>query len=468
MSRHKRGGGCVAVVAVLAMLLPSAIGLARVSDAPATGAVRSIVLFNRAPGDITERLRAAGITHAAVFSRVRSAVVVGTEGARRTIAGWPEVVGVYPDQALSLQSYQATKNTGVDRVRTGAPPLHRAYTGKGVTVAVVDSGIDSTHPDLADAVALNLSFDLETILRPVGDTPVSPVETAIGVDELEHGTNIAGVIAGRGRAAVGHDDMRGVAPDSMIVNLRMHPLTEAAVLAAYEWLVAHHNDARFPGGIRVTANGWGSDRPIPAVRAALGAAIDQGMVVVFPAGNGGGDAEANTVLYPARYPEVIAVGAICKDEDDWSKELWNSASPTDIPRGRPLCGESRIVTYSSRGPELDVVAPGHDIWTVRPITSRIPGFTPRYAQPPSPGGDDPATVASNGTWYAWYDSTSMAHAHVAGIAALMLEANPDLTQADVERILSATARDIGVSGYDPEAGHGRVDALAAVAAAEAS
>ena len=461
----------VALIGALAMVLagaPEPGSAQNRTSAFDPDAPRMIVAFDELPVDAQARFARAGITHSVVFPSVNAAGVLGPDTAYEAIAGWDDVVDVTPDVPLGLYMWQANQTTGVDLVRAGVKPLKSAYTGRRVTVAVVDTGIDTTHPDLAgDKVVDNLDFTPSRLFDPTHGDPsdpdqwdpilLDPVSSPVGVDELlpwGHGTFMASVVAGTGAAARG-EDMRGVAPDAKLVNLDVGDqfAYPSSIIAAFEWLLAHKDDPAFPGGIRVAVGGWGSDcDPIPCemplLRALLDRVIEAGVVVVVPSG----PAADGNITYPGRYPEMIAVKAACKDQEDWDG----------------LCEPDQ--TLGSFGSEsIDVAAPGSDVWVAMAPQGRWQGFNPTgIGVVPPPGEGNMEDEINNRAWYGWAVSHSAATAHVAGIAALMLDANPNLTQADVERILHETARDLGPEGFDPRSGYGMVNALAAVDVAERS
>jgi len=162
------------------------------------------------------------------------------------------------------------------------------------------------------------------------------------------------------------------------------------------------------------------------------------------------------VAFPGRIPWIITVGASCKTQGVWSA----------------LCpeGPGKVADFSSRGKGVDVLAPGVDIWgAAAKLGFENTAFTPigqltspGSVAPPPPGSGNPADEANNRAFYLYGPGTSFATPHVAGIVALMLEANPVLTQQEIEQILQGTAVDLGPAGFDPDNGHGHVDAFKAV------
>lgn len=451
------------------VVLMALCALAAVAPAAAEARPR-IVAFEQLPADAVDRLRAAGVTRAALFPAADAAAISGPAAAYRRVARWRDVVALYPERRFDLSVFQSKPMLGVDRVHAGAPPLPQPYTGRGVTVAVFDTGIEDLHPDLDDRVAANLYFEASGVLDSItdGEYSRSRAETPVGFDELQHGTLVAGIVAGTGEAATGAD-MRGMAPEATLVNFKLigqathevptELISETSALAAYQWMLDHRDDPRFPGGIRVATNSWGWDEPgfePVAFTRILQASVDAGVALVFAAGNSGPGAE--TVGFPARLPWVISVGANCK-----AQGVWTERCPD---------GAGQVADFSSRGPQVDVLAPGVDVWgpfgklgyelTVFGAVGSA-GSTP----PPPPGSGDRAAELANRAQYQYAPGTSFAAPHVGGIVALMLQANPSLTQAEIERILQQTATDLGPPGFDPDNGFGQVDALRAVGAAAA-
>jgi serine protease AprX len=457
----------VAATALLAMSPDATVAGPPTSFDPRTE--RALVLFNGMPKDVRAQLARTGVTHAAMFEHADAAAVVGPASAYRAIAAWHDVEAVYPDRPIQYANFQATRDTRVDRVRVGAKPLKSAYTGRGVTIAIMDSGIDTTHPDLDDRVVANVNFVPSEIFDPTTGKSVNrdPVESTIGVDLIGHGTSVASVATGTGEAAHGADDMRGVAPGAAIVSLSLgFTPDESTMAAAYEWMLDNRNDPRFPGGIRVVNNSIALKTEIPVVRRLIDEAIQTGIVVVAASGNEGNSNAL--VAWPGAYPEVIAVGATCKDADDWSQSGAFDWAGVPGVSAVPQCRDDRMWTGSNRGPSLDVVAPGVDVWSAwnpSVFGAAASGFAPTY-RPPAPGAGNLEDETNNRRWYSWSIGTSMSAPHVAGVVALMLEANPCLTPTQVEQILHRTAKDLGTPGFDDASGYGRVDALNAVRAAE--
>jgi serine protease AprX len=472
-NREKKwmGTGSVRAALVAACAFSAAL-VAPPAPASAAAGTPRIVAFDDLPRDAIKRLRRAGVTRAALFPAADAAAIVGPAAAYRRVRRWKSVDALYPERAFKLSTFQTKPSLGVDLIHAGAAPLPSPYTGKGVTVAVFDTGIESAHPDLDDRVAANLQFEAAGVLDPITDGGYSGSnpETPQGVDELQHGTLVAGIVAGTGESAKGAD-MRGMAPEATLVNFKLigeathevpdDSIMETNALASYQWMIDHKDDPRFPGGIRVATNSWGWDgdfEPVAFTRM-LEAARDTGIALVFAAGNTG--PAPDTVAFPGRLDWIITVGASCKAQGVWSA----------------LCpdGAGQVADFSSRGAAVDVLAPGVDVWgAAAKLGFENTAFTPigiatspGSAPPPAPGSPNPADEVSNRAFYLYGPGTSFATPHVAGIVALMVQANPRLTQAQIERILQLTALDLGPAGFDPDNGHGHVDAFKAVAMAAA-
>lgn len=233
------------------------------------------------------------------------------------------------------------------------------------------------------------------------------------MDDNGHGTHCAGIIA----AAINGIAVVGVAPEASIyaykVLDRRGSGTISNIILGIQQAVIDQVD--------VISMSLGSTSYSEALEYACVAATspNNNIVVVAAAGNSGNTATDSTVNYPAKFDCVIAVGA------------------TDV--------NDNLASFSSTGSEIDVVAPG-----VR-ILSDYKDVSPR-------DGRNIDTV--------YMDGTSMACPHVAGTAALLLQANPSLTPAQVQTILEETAVDLGIDGFDNYYGHGRIDAANAVSSVQ--
>jgi subtilisin family serine protease len=311
---------------------------------------------------------------------------------------------------------------------SGSPP------GKGVTVAVLDSGVDVRHPDLAANAARDgagkeiyidvlrdasgsidscrgFNYDWVSAYQDIGHP---------GPDGHGHGTHVAGIIAAVGNNAGGSGgNIVGVAPAATILPVK----TMDCNGDGQDWNIAYGIKAAADQGAKVMNLSIGGPEPSPLLEDALGYAIAKGALVVVAAGNGQG----SPVYYPAAYPGVIAVGAV--DRDD----VYQS--------------------FSNIGSQMGLVAPGGTINQSRDgILSTVPTYRSELSQ--------------SGQAYSRVSGTSQASPFVAGVTALIWSREPSLTADQVRTRLYATARDIGPVGFDYKYGWGRVDAVAALAATD--
>jgi len=255
--------------------------------------------------------------------------------------------------------------------------------GKGIKVAVCDTGIDYTHPDLSANYKGGISF------VPTESDPK---------DHNRHGTHCAGTIA----ASINGSGVIGVAPSA---NLYAVKTLSSNGSGNWSWLIAGIKWC-IDNGMHVVNMSLGGESAPTALRSMCDLAWTKGLVLVAAAGNTG--PAANTVEYPAQYDSVIAVSAI-------------SSANT-------------IASFSSRGPKVELCAPGVD------ILSTIPG-----------GG------------YGTLSGTSMACPHVTGAVALALSSHrwPSTGLAKniaIRRLLAITSDNMGIPGRDTLYGFGRVDA----------
>ncbi|GGE24556.1 hypothetical protein GCM10011571_28390 [Marinithermofilum abyssi] len=340
-----------------------------------------------------------------------------------------EVQSVYYDKSLRYFLKESVPYIGANRVWSDL-----GYSGKGVTVAVVDSGIDGLHPDLAmgDKTIQNVKMVLGNSLFG-GDSiyleNVSNTDTTSG-----HGTHVAGIIAGSGKAGGG--TYKGVAPGAKLIGIGTgEGISILWALEAFDYVL----DKRKEYDIRVVSNSWGTTGPYDPndpINVASKKLHDAGMVVTFAAGNEGPD---NNTLNPYSVaPWVIGVAAGTKD--------------------------GKLADFSSRGIPGDplvhptITAPGQDIVSTKSSTGLVLNTLGTVK-------DIQSIEPQNLPYYTTASGTSMATPHISGVVALMLEANPSLTPDQVKNILENTARPM--SGYGRhQVGAGYVDAYQAVQAAK--
>jgi subtilisin family serine protease len=359
---------------------------------------------------VDTELTALGITRLALPSTDEDALA-----AARRIARDPAVAFAEPDSVVRTElvpndamwftdSYTelgqwAWRKALVDRAWDNARGSAR------VTVAVIDTGVDSTHPDLADVVLPGATF-LSVPSSSCGAVPG---------DDNSHGTHVAGIIAALGNNGIG---IAGVAFGVRILSIKALDCTGTGatsdIAQAIVWATDH--------GARIANISLGSMTDTATLRSAVQYATDHNMLIVAATGNCGlGSGQCltrNVPEYPSALPGVLGVGATTSDDS--------------------------VATFSTRGPQVAVTAPG-----IRTVST-----TPRYPTFLSSRGLSPSYGALSGT--------SQASAFVSGVAALILSNEPGLSAAAVLDRITTTADDLGPAGRDDGYGAGRINAFRAV------
>lgn len=253
---------------------------------------------------------------------------------------------------------------GVKKIK--APQVWKLATGKKINIGVVDTGADYSHPDLASSLGRGINL-LNRLLPPI--------------DDNGHGTHIAGTIAASNKL----NGIRGVAPRSIVHPVKAFDYNGSAfvsdIIMGIDWCVSNHMD--------IINMSFGMKHRSQSLFDAVLSAYHSGIIIVSSSGN---DSKHNTVDYPARFSETIAVGAT--DSSD------------------------KIASFSNRGKHIDVYAPGEKIfstWT---------------------GGK-----------YNELSGTSMSTSHVTGLIALLLSNRPNLPPHKVKLILKNSAVPIKSSKY---------------------
>ena len=390
--------------------------------APAGQIIEAVLTFDHVPsaGD----LFAVTATGVDVVS-FRVLPMLGVRGTSTQIAALLSLPGLrsaYHNRQLSYFLNQSVPLIGADRVWN-----ELGITGKGVTVAVIDTGIDATHPDLpyGDKVIQNVK-----IVPDLFGTGAIVVEGIPNTDTTSgHGTHVSSIAAGTGAALAGK--YRGVAIGANLVGVGAGELLFVlSALEGFDWVLQNRGQY----GIRVISNSWGTTGSFSAddpINVASQAAHDAGLVVVFAAGNAGPTTDTLNPYCVA--PWVICVAAGAKDG-------------------------TTLADFSSRGIPGDalyhptITAPGVNIAAARATTGIV--INTFFAV-------DLARLGTDAAWYAVASGTSMATPHVSGTAALMLEANPGLTPDQVKALLESSATPM--SGYALyEVGAGYLNAYDAV------
>ncbi|MEU9251537.1 type VII secretion-associated serine protease mycosin [Streptomyces sp. NPDC048270] len=323
---------------------------------------------------------------------VRGAAALAVAAVLTAAAASPAAADTIRDRQWGLLALRAEEAWGTTR-------------GDGVTVAVLDTGVDASHPDLAGQVLEGA--DLIGMGAGRGDRSWA-----------RHGTAMAGIIAGHGHGPGRGQGVLGVAPQARILPVRV-------ILEEGDPGRAQARDSK--GGALAEGIRWAADHGADVINLSLGDdsdsahheagedeavqyALAKGVVVVASAGNGG--ESGDRVSYPAAYPGVIAVAAVDR-------------------RGRKA-------KFSTRNWYSTVSAPGVDVVIADPDRSYYEGW-----------------------------GTSAAAAFVSGAVALVKAAHPDLSPAQIKKLLEDTASDSPAGGRDDARGHGMVDPAAALQVAEA-
>ena len=432
------------VVAVTVGLL-SGVAPATASE-PAEDTVS--VILRRVPGsaiDLEALVEATGGEVRQPLEIIEGVAAEVPAAAVDAIEAVPDVVEVTPDAALTIERAPerttgwARRSTALDFVEedfgrrhggasfadlttehlarvTGADRAWRLATGRGIDVALIDSGVVPV-PGMGEVVnGPDLSFDSQN-------------PDLLHLDAYGHGTHLAGLINGDGQG------VQGLAPDARILNVKVGAANGAVdvsqVIAAIDWVVQHKDD---PGlNVRVLALAFGTDgvqdHQLDPLSYAVEVAWHHGIVVVVAGGNRG---QSVPVLNnPATNPYVIAVGA-------------------SEPHGTYTTGDDTVAEFSNRGSDergVDLVAPGRSL-----ISLRAPGSFVDELHPE--GRFDDGRFRGSGT--------SQAAAVVAAAAALVLEEHPEYTPDDVKWVLTRTAKRLPLADRHAQ-GAGALDVHRAVA-----
>lgn len=378
-------------------------------------------------------LRGLGITAGKTLNSLPMVITTATKSEIQNLlnANIPNLVSVYADKQLNYYLDQSVAKIGADKVWTDTA---LGFTGRGIGVAVLDSGIDATHPDLllGKRTVQNVKIVddlLTTFVKPVYVENVPDSDNAGG-----HGTHVASTIGGDGSGAGGK--YKGVAPEANLIGIS----AGAAILvtSALEGLdYTLTNKDRY--NIQIVSNSWGTTGAFDAndpINVASKALHDAGVTVVFASGNEGpGD---NTLNPYSVAPWVIGVAAGSKT----SNTLADFSS-------RGILGDS-LYHPTITAPGVDIIAAKAKQSVLSPLSlTKDATMIPLQYQP----------------YYTTMSGTSMATPHISGIIALMEEANPDLTPDEAKQLLIDTA--VPMPAYsEHQVGAGYADAFAAVSRAK--
>lgn len=270
-----------------------------------------------------------------------------------------------------------------------------------VVLAVLDTGVDYTHEDLAPNMWRDGSgaygYDFVNGDTDPRDDNIHSYDDGQFMPNTNtyHGTHVAGI------AAAATNNNLGIAGMAQVRIMAVKILNASGIGSDSD--VASGIQYAMDNGANIVVLSFGASSSTFVLRRAVERAWQAGLVLVAAAGNEG----ASAISYPAAYAEVIAVGAVDSS--------------------------LRRASFSNTGPDLDLVAPGVQIIS-----------------------------AEARDRYQYLSGTSSAAPHVAGVAALMLSQNPALTNVEISAYLNQSARDLGPNGFDTSYGWGLVDANAAV------
>lgn len=425
--------GRVAARSTRPLALTFALLLAATLPAPAAAGpatrIDVLIQFVSAPTAADVGLvQAAGGTVSRQFSIVPAVAATIPSAAVDALRRNPRVALIEADSLVYALEYGAgTRDWGIGHIN--ADDVHRQATpnrGAGVTVAVLDSGIDCDHLELP---LTRCDYGQSIGENFVADPSYEAANEAD--DDYGHGTHVAGTIGASLNST--SDGVVGVAPDATLVALKTLDSSGSGAWSRHIAAIEHVWNQGTPL-VDVVNMSIGRGDYSSTAELAMQKAYDSGILLVAAAGNGGQcSGRGNNLAYPALFSSVIAVAAV------------------DATNARPC--------WSSTGDKVELTAPGVSVFSTWPAN-----LSTSYR--------DPQPVCESGVCHYKYGSgTSMSSPHVAGAAALLIASGwvsglSGTARSDALRQrLAATAVDLGTSGRDPQFGYGLVDAAAAVTVA---
>ncbi len=347
-----------------------------------------------------------------IYQGKKSWAVSGTVNATALpdIAADPNVINIWKDERIYLYNtcfpIDCDVSTGYSYTLDGAGEALKVdqvwangTTGDGIVVAIADTGVNKNHPELTGRVVDGWA----------------PENYTWGNDTDVHGTMTAAIVAG---STINGGKYNGMAPEAEIYDVMIMPKGEgyaSDTLDGYDWIIDHYSTDGTP---QIVSNSWGCygpcslDNPEHPVTKKILQAIDRGIAVVFAQGNCGRTCPSKfcwdfRAHLPQGLDKVIAVGAV------------NPAL--------------NYVGYSTEGPSV--------IGILKPDVMGITHF-----------------MGALGSGYGLNTGTSSSAPSIAGVIALLKQANPELTPAEVKKILEESATDMCDAGFDKWTGYGVVDA----------
>jgi serine protease AprX len=377
----------------------------KLSEVSATEELEIIVQFyDEVKHEDRQFLSYLGVQIEREFTVIPAIYALAPRGAVLALSEYERTYWIEYNEQLEYLMDETTTSTNATKVwdsyitdLTGkyADPID----GEGITVVVVDSGIDAGHPDLdyGEKVILNYKSDLDGAY-----TSVENSDTSSG-----HGTHCAGTIGGNGDASAG--SRRGVAPECKMIGISTgEAVAILNALGALQWVYDNSRPNANPYNIKVVSNSWGTNAPYnpedSIVKVCEKLTYENNVAVVFAAGNEGAENHDGSDVTTNPYsltPPVISVAAMIKD-------------------GSGLAYFSSRGTVNDNFTWPDIGAPGYIIWATEARKTLITAMVKQGNQQDAIDG-----------YYMAISGTSMATPHVSGLAALMFQAAPSLKVSSI-------------------------------------
>ncbi|HET6334570.1 MAG TPA: S8 family serine peptidase [Polyangiales bacterium] len=340
------------------------------------------------------------------YGSIRALAGSLTRAGLATVRGLADVAAIQIDGQGSGGLAQALPAVGIDKVHD-----ERGLTGKGITVAILDSGAPTMHPALQDAIVAQHCFTTG------GCPPLNQNQGDSAEDDHNHGSNVTGIVASRGGGGIA----KGYAPGASIVAVkvlnRQNGGRVSDWVAGFDWVSTNLSmlNVKVINASLVSTEEYASaadcDRGEPALSAVTKKLIEAGVTITASSGNTG---HIETMTAPACNTGVIAVGATY--DSDLGPQPETGGTYQALGGGNwPACSDAQtdaktIACFTSTaGSRLDVLAPGSQL-----------------------------TSTGKGTGMSMFRGTSQAAPGVAGLAALLLECNPALTPSSILDVLKQT------------------------------